>query len=80
MRFLIPCFLFVLSSLFLNAQKQQYKVAVVAFYNLENFYDTVDNPIVNDDEFTPKGDKNYNRKINFNKVEHLATVSSQIDT
>ena len=80
MKFLIPCFLFVLSFLFSTAQKQQYKVAIIAFYNLENFYDTVDNPIVKDDEFTPKGDKNYNSKIYLNKVEHLATVISQIGT
>jgi hypothetical protein len=42
----------------------------IAFYNLENFYDTVDNPIVNDDDFTPKGAKNYNGKIYRDKVEH----------
>ena len=63
-----------------QAQKQNYKTAVVAFYNLENFYDTVDNPIVNDNEFTPKGEKNYNSSIYFSKVQHLATVISQIGT
>lgn len=62
------------------SQKQQYKVAVIAFYNLENFYDTTDNPVVNDQEFTPKGEKNYNSSIYWNKVEHLATVLSQIGT
>ncbi|MEP6514441.1 MAG: endonuclease/exonuclease/phosphatase [Parafilimonas sp.] len=60
------------------AQKQQYKSAIVAFYNLENFYDTVNNPEVNDEEFLPKGPKNYNSKIYWTKVEHLATVISQI--
>jgi len=63
-----------------QAQKQNYKTAVVAFYNLENFYDTVDNPIVNDNEFTPKGEKNYNSSIYFSKVQHLATVISQMGT
>lgn len=62
------------------AQKHQYKVAVIAFYNLENFYDTTDNPIVNDDDFTPKGEKNYNSAIYFNKINHLATVIAQIGT
>lgn len=58
--------------------KQQYKVAVIGFYNLENFYDTLDNPIVNDEEFTPGGPKNYNSAIYWDKVSHLATVISQI--
>ncbi|MEP7317653.1 MAG: endonuclease/exonuclease/phosphatase, partial [Panacibacter sp.] len=80
MKPLIASCLFFLCFLFSTAQKQQYKVAVVAFYNLENFYDTIDNPIVNDDEFTPKGDKNYNSKIYLDKVTHLATVISQLGT
>ncbi len=63
-----------------SAQKQQYKVAIIAFYNLENFYDTVDNPLVNDDEFTPKGEKNYTSNIYWTKIEHLASVISQIGT
>ena len=62
------------------AQKQQYKPAVVAFYNLENFYDTTDNPNINDEDFLPNGAKNYNSKIYHTKVEHLATVVSQIGT
>src|ERR1700750_567084 len=65
---------------YISAQKQQYKPAIVAFYNLENFYDTVNNPNVNDEEFLPNGPKNYNSKIYYTKVEHLATVISQIGT
>jgi hypothetical protein len=61
-------------------QKQDYKVAIIAFYNLENFYDTTDNPIVNDEEFTPHGPKHYDSKIYWNKIEHLATVISQLGT
>ena len=61
-------------------QKINYKVAIVAFYNCENFYDTINNPAVNDDEFTPSGPRNYNSKIYWNKVEKLATVIAQIGT
>jgi len=64
----------------LHAQQQQYKSAVIAFYNLENFFDTVDNPLINDDDFTPKGEKNYNSTIYWSKVQHLATVISQMGT
>lgn len=62
------------------AQKQDYKTAIVAFYNLENFYDTIDNPSINDEDFLPNGAKNYNSKIYQTKVGHLATVLSQIGT
>lgn len=62
------------------AQQTQYKVAVISFYNLENFYDTINNLKVNDEEFLPNGDRNYNSKVYWNKVEHLATVLSQIGT
>jgi predicted extracellular nuclease len=65
---------------FLKAQenKQQYKIAIIGFYNLENFYDTLDNPMVNDEEFTPYGPKNYNGTIYWDKVDKLATVISQM--
>jgi hypothetical protein len=63
-----------------SAQKQQYQPAVVAFYNLENFYDTVNNPNINDEDFLPSGAKNYNSKIYWTKVQHLATVVSEIGT
>lgn len=70
----------VLVSFFLDAQeaKQQYKMAVIGFYNLENFYDTLNNPMVNDEEFTPAGAKNYNGTIYWDKVDKLATVISQM--
>lgn len=51
---------------------------VIAFYNLENFYDTVDNPITNDEEFTPMGLKKYGTTIYKDKIFHLATVLSSI--
>lgn len=63
-----------------SAQKQQYKIAIVAFYNLENFYDTVHNTLIDDVEFTPKGARNYNSSIYWSKVKNLATVISKIGT
>ncbi|MBN8836391.1 MAG: endonuclease/exonuclease/phosphatase [Sphingobacteriia bacterium] len=62
------------------AQKSQYKVAVAAFYNCENFYDTVHNPLINDNEFLPTGEKKYGTAIYTDKVTKLATVISQIGT
>ncbi len=64
----------------LSQQKQNYKVAIVAFYNCENFYDTVHNPTINDIDFTPEGAYKYNTAIYLDKVKKLATVISQIGT
>jgi hypothetical protein len=73
---------------YVNAQKHEaaqkhestYKIAIVAFYNLENFYDTVHNPRVNDTEFLPNSVKHYTSAVYKDKTTHLATVISQIGT
>ncbi len=72
--------LLLFASLSATAQKKDYKPIIIGFYNLENFYDTVDNPITNDEEFLPKGIRNYNTDIYLDKVNKLATVISQIGT
>lgn len=59
-------------------QKQTYKLAVIGFYNLENLFDTVDNPIINDEEFLPKGIRNYNSVIYWDKMKRLSTVISRM--
>ena len=74
------CFALLLLIKNLSAQKHAYNSAVIAFYNLENFYDTIKNPAINDEEFTPLGIRNYTSKIYWDKVEHLATVLSLIAT
>jgi hypothetical protein len=61
-------------------QKKDYKPLVIGFYNLENFYDTVNNTMVNDEEFLPGGPRNYNTSIYLDKVNKLATVISQMGT
>ncbi|MCS6935824.1 MAG: endonuclease/exonuclease/phosphatase [Chitinophagales bacterium] len=57
---------------------QKYQTAIVAFYNLENLFDTLDDPLKNDDDFTPKGMYNYNTYIYQDKLEKLSDVLSQI--
>jgi len=61
-------------------QKKQHnkQQLVIAFYNLENLYDTVNNPMVSDDEFTPHGDKQYTGEIYKDKLVKLATVLNDI--
>src|SRR6187399_357300 len=60
------------------AQKESYHPALIGFYNLENFYDTVNNPAVDDEEFLPNSERHYNTRIFLDKVNRLASVISQI--
>lgn len=75
-------FIFLLCCICIRSQAQlkRYQVAIVGFYNLENLYDTIDNPITNDDEFTPTGAKKYNTTIFRDKLNKLASVIHDIGT
>ena len=44
------------------------KSVAIAFYNTENFFDTIDNPKTFDDDFTPEGAKKWTKKRYENKV------------
>lgn len=62
-----------------NGEKK-YKVGCIAFYNLENLFDTIDTPGVRDTEFSPEGSKKWNSKKYYEKLDHMADVISQIGT
>ena len=51
----------------------------IAFYNCENFFDTVDNPAKEDEEFTPEGKFHYTQKVYEQKVHNIATVIQSMD-
>jgi len=72
--------LLALCSFTIKAQKKDYKPVVIGFYNLENLFDTLDNTLINDEEFLPSGPRNYNGTIYFDKLNKLATVISQMGT
>jgi hypothetical protein len=78
--FVLPIFLSFSLLLFGQNGKQQFKVAIIGFYNLENLYDTVNNPIVDDEEFLPSGPRNYTAAIYNDKLTKLATVLSGMGT
>ncbi|HFA51219.1 MAG TPA: hypothetical protein ENJ95_19580 [Bacteroidetes bacterium] len=62
------------------AQDAEYKVACIGFYNLENLFDTVDDPDKRDEEFTPNGRRNWSDKFYQDKLHNLAKVVSQMGT
>ena len=65
---LVP-FIFSLTTL---AQEKKFKVNTIAFYNTENFYDTLNDPNTRDDEWV------YSSKYYSQKVHNIARVISQI--
>jgi hypothetical protein len=62
-----------------NAQAKKYIVHTVAFYNLENLFDTI-NGSNNDEEWLPNGVQNWTSKKYHQKLQNLAKVLSQIGT
>ncbi len=61
------------------AQKTDSHKITVAFYNCENFFDIVHNPVKEDEEFTPEGKYHYTQKIYEQKVHNIATVIQAMD-
>ena len=51
---------------------------VVAFYNLENLFDTEDDPHILDDDFTPSGFKQWKKSKYESKLKKLAKAISKI--
>lgn len=60
------------------SQQKQFKVACIGFYNLENLFDTIDQPDVNDEEFTPGGSNHYTADIYNDKLSKLDKVLSDL--
>lgn len=67
--------LFTISSA--KAQEKKYKVHTVAFYNLENLFDTINGPN-NDEEYLPSNGWTYKKYRK--KLDNLGRVLSQLGT
>ena len=73
-KFLAPILLCLASHYPSFAQSAKDHELMIAFYNCENFFDTVDNPQKEDEEFTPSGKYHYTQKIYEAKQHNIATV------
>lgn len=62
------------------AQEKQYKVAAIGFYNLENLFDTINDPNTNDEDFLPKGSYNYTGAVYQDKLTKLSGVIAGLGT
>ncbi len=62
-----------------KAQQKKFIVHTVAFYNLENLFDTI-NQSNNDEEWLPKGAQNWTGAKYKQKIKNMARVISEIGT
>ncbi|MBN2747130.1 MAG: hypothetical protein JXR34_10430 [Bacteroidales bacterium] len=72
-------FLFNFGSVEAQDSKVAKKNMLVVFYNVENLFDTIDDPTKNDNEFLPTGKKEWNTLKYKDKTEKLSLVLSSID-
>lgn len=61
-------------------QQTQHTGYSIAFYNVENLFDTYDDPKTFDDDFTPKGRNRYSDKIYQAKLRNIAAVLDAFET
>ncbi len=61
-----------------NNTKPSKKTFVAMFYNVENLYDTINDPKTDDDEFTPKGKVPWTGERLNTKIEHTGKVITDI--
>jgi len=70
-----------ISIMSINAQKKmakKYTIRTIAFYNLENLFDTI-NDVTKNDEASPMMEIKENRsKIYWDKIDHMASTIAQI--
>jgi len=78
MKFLRMYF-FLFCGLIIRAQdKNLYEIHTIAFYNVENLFDTIKDSLVFDDDYTPEGSFQWTHKRYKQKIENLAGVIAGI--
>jgi len=55
-----------------------FRIGCVAFYNLENLFDTINDPNVNDEEYTPEGAVRWNSEKYIHKLKNLSEAIAGI--
>lgn len=58
--------------------KKRKKVHTIAFYNVENLFDTVNDPFIADDDYTPLSKRRWNEKKYYHKIKKISSVISQL--
>ncbi|MFK7784838.1 MAG: hypothetical protein AB8B56_06975 [Crocinitomicaceae bacterium] len=67
-------FIFLFSILLVSNVQAQTKTRTIAFYNVENLFDTLDHPVKNDNEFLPDGSYEWTSERYQAKLERINQV------
>ncbi len=59
-------------------ENSTYKIKTIAFYNVENLFDTVNDSLVFDDDRTPKGSYRWTEERYRKKIDNISKVISEI--
>ncbi|WP_437369413.1 endonuclease/exonuclease/phosphatase family protein [Maribacter litoralis] len=77
MRFVQSVFFF-LTFLSFAQNNNSYQIRTIAFYNLENLFDTKNDTLVYDDDRTPEGKDQWTKERYLHKVDQMSKVISEI--
>ncbi len=69
---------FLVSNIAQSQKEDRYSIRTIAFYNVENLFDTVNDSLYFDDEMTPEGNYNWTLERYKLKITHIAEVISKI--
>lgn len=61
------------------SQSQEFSTFTAAWWNVENLFDTRDDPHTNDDEFTPQGDFHWTQRKMWSKMEGIYKTLTMMD-
>jgi endonuclease/exonuclease/phosphatase family metal-dependent hydrolase len=68
----------IVTSSSLGQERKNYNIYTVAFYNVENLFDTEDDPLIFDDDRTPLGKDVWTPEKYQDKIKNIARVISEI--
>ncbi|MCQ2285253.1 MAG: endonuclease/exonuclease/phosphatase family protein [Bacteroidales bacterium] len=79
-KYLFSAIIIFLGINFLTAQTKQteHKTAILGWYNLENLFDTENDPLTNDEQFLPEGSYRWTPERYLRKIENMSKVISLI--
>jgi len=72
------CCVFFMLSTAIFAQKKSNKIHTIAFYNLENLFDTEDDPTIDDSEFLPTAPNQWDEAKYQKKLQNMAKAIASI--
>lgn len=80
LKYYLTTLLMLIFSTVAFSQEKKFKIHTVGFYNMENLFDTINDPTINDEEWLPNGAQNWTSSKYRKKVSNMARVIAEIGT